>query len=175
MYKYLCLIAVILTLVSCAPAGNEVPTVVSTQTSIAVATEPAGIRVEVNGAQILITEVKEGQYYATNVVKTQQEAEKDALAGQYQTAKDGYRFVQTTIKVMAGDSKDVYEWEIRLKDPQEKLYETAIRSSGIFAGGADNIAWIFIVPNEIKVFSLVFPGEITIDLQPLIQAEQSQN
>ncbi len=168
MYKYLYLILAAILIAACASTAA---------TESAAPTDPgtaadAGLSVEVDGTKMLILEVKEGQYYGTNVVKTREEAEEDALAGQYHTANDGSRFVQVILQVLSGaDSKEVYEWKILLKDSQENLYEAAIRSSGLFAGGADNISWIYVLPNENMVSALVFPGDLSIDLESLMQED----
>lgn len=168
MYKYLHFFLAVILITACAStAATETVSPTSPETI-----EGNGINVEVEGTHILILDVKEGQYYASQVVKTQAEAEQDALAGQYHIANDGSRFVQVTLQVLSGaDSKDVYEWKILLKDTQETLYEVAIRSSGLFAGGANNISWIYVVPNENEISAVVFPGDITVDLESLLQVE----
>lgn len=169
MYKYLHFILTTILITACASTATMEP---ASSTSSPATGETAGISVQVDEAKMLIVEVKEGRYYATQVVETKEEAEKDALAGQYHTANDGSRFVQITLKVLEGaDPKEVYEWKIQLRDSQGTLYEAAIRSSGLFAGGADSINWIFVVPNENKAAALIFPGDISVDLESLIQEE----
>lgn len=129
----------------------------------------AGVTVEAGGAQMLIKAVDEGQYYASRVVDTKEEAEKDAIGGQYQIANQGSRFVQVTLKVLGGvEARAVYEWKVQLKDSQGNLYDASIRSSGLFAGGADHVNWVYVLPSEFQPAELVFPENISADLSPLL-------
>lgn len=164
MYKYLHFILTAILIAACSSAPTATPNPVTV--------EDGGIRVQVDEARVFILSVREGSYYARQVVKTRGEAEQDAFAGQYHIANDGTRFVEVTLMALAGaDPKEVYEWKLLLKDTQENLYEAVIKSSGIMAGGADNMSWIFVVPNEEEVSAVIFPGDITVDLETLIQEE----
>lgn len=164
MQKFLCILLV-LGLAACsqttaAPTSTPVPNAPPAE---------AGVPVEAGGAQMLIKAVDEGQYYASHVVDTKEEAEKDAIGGQYQIANPGSRFIQVTLKVLGGvEAKAIYEWKVQLKDSQGNLYNASIRSSGIFAGGTDHINWIYVVPSEFQPAELVFPENISADLSSLL-------
>lgn len=164
MHKVLCAL-LILGLTAC----SQVP---AAPTSTPVPSAPpaeAGVPVEAGGARMLVTAVDEGQYYASHVVDTKEEAEKDAIGGQYQIANQGSRFIQVTLKVMGGvEAKVVYEWKVQLKDSQGNLYDASIRSSGLFAGGTDHINWVYVVPSEFQPAELVFPENISADLSSLL-------
>ena len=163
MHKFLCLLLVFVLASACSVASALGSTPSPT------APDAPGVYVNSKGANLLLTEINEGSYFAMHVLQTREEAQKEAIGGQYQIAREGNRFIQVTMQVLQGaDSKDVYEWDVQLKDSQGNLYKAVIRSSGLMAGGEQSINWVYVVPNELEAAELVFPDNVSADLSPLL-------
>ncbi len=142
------MVAVVVLLLSACGTSTTPSPIPPTETPV------LGIEVEVEGTKLLVLAVNEKQEV------------------QPYRAEEGFRFVEVVVQVLQGASpEDVVKWEVALKDAQGTLYEVGVRSTGIFVGGADQLSWTFLVPNEVQTFSLILPGGVSVDLTTFTQSK----
>ena len=85
-------------------------------------------------------------------------------------ATAGFRLLEVSVEVSQDSPQEVKDWEVSLRDAAGNLYRPFVSGWGVFYGGANAAGWGFSVPNDAAAPSLMLPGNVSVDLAPLIGA-----
>ena len=85
-------------------------------------------------------------------------------------AEAGFRLLEVSVEVSQGSPQEVKDWDVSLRDAAGNLYRPFVRGGGVFYGGANAAGWGFSVPNDAAALWLILPGDVPVNLAPLMGA-----
>ena len=85
-------------------------------------------------------------------------------------AKTGFRLLEVSVEVTQGSPQDVKDWDVSLRDAAGNIYQPLASGWGVFYGGANAAGWGFSVPNDAATLWLILPGDVSVNLVPLLGA-----